>query len=436
MAPCAKHAGWRARVLDWKAGVGEQIMRTALLAAYQTTPEGKLRASLTFAGRSVLGWQIDLAMQLGCERMIVLADQRGPEILNAQHQVEAKGLQFYCLSGFERLPAMLQADDEVLMLADGVIGEPASIKKILGLDDPAAPNSPAPRLKKAVICIPSDAPQASAFPDEFERIDAERCWAGVLLMRAAPVQFLSDFPAESDAISVLLRLALQAKTACVMLTPQQSSADQWLIAHDTQKLVTWEKSLIARHQSDASIAAPGHALAGWIAAAVGVRALGRAGAGGTFAGAVLMIFALVLAWTGATLTAVILAALGSMVFAVATQFSALKSALLGIPEASWLARLRDPGGDALLCVVIALLLTPMGEFAATAALGPLAIGAARLAAGSSHRLVAAFWSDRPLQLVLLVVAEVLGLLDFALAAMALTGVAYALVNSRNQSFPQ
>lgn len=411
-------------------------MRTALLAAFKKTTAGKSRASLAFAGRSVLAWQINLAIELGCQRIIVLADQREAAILKAQHQVEAAGLQFYCLSGFERLPALIHADDDLLVLADGMIGDPASITRIFSSGKFFSASAPAGSLRKAIISIPQDAPQASAFPEDFERIDAEQCWAGALLMRAAPVQSLSDFPAESDAISVILRLALQAKTECVQLTLQQSSADQWLLAHDAEGLAACERALIARHRKAIISTAPGRAIAQWLAASVGVQALAWGAPAATLAGAAMLIAALVLAVFDVGLPAIILAMLGTFGFAMADEFSALKAGLLSISENSTLARLRDPGGDALLCLLLGLMLAPQGQIAAIAALGPLAIGAARLAGASANRLAAAFWQDRPLQLVVLAISQAFGLLAFVVATMALGAVAQGLFNARSQSFPQ
>ena len=66
-------------------------MRTALLAALKRTDTGELRAELMLAGRSVLAWQVALANDLACERIICLYDAPSEEVFALQREVEAAG---------------------------------------------------------------------------------------------------------------------------------------------------------------------------------------------------------------------------------------------------------------------------------------------------------------------------------------------------------
>lgn len=410
-------------------------MRTALLAAHHHAETGVLRAELLLAGRSVLGWQAALAADLGCERIIVLAARRSPAILAAQHAAEAAGISFQCLDGFARLPAMIAADDELLILGDGVLGNRAAIMEIFAQSgDPAAP-LPA-KLRKAILCLPASAPQAHEFSGDFERIDAARCWAGAMVIRGAAVQKLGDFPLESNGISLLLRLALQAATPCVMLEPAASATAQWLLAHDAAALGAHESALLAQARDAGSWRAPGLALAGWLAAATGTRAIARGEPAAMLAAAAALLAAAGLAALGHTLAAVTLAAAGSLASDLAARFAAFRARLFtGRPHAL-LAALRDPGRDMLSGLALALAMAPPLGLAPVAALGLLAIGTMRIVGHNGGGGPAIFWQDRSAQLAALALAAGLGRLAEATAILALAALGQALFNFRRQSIPQ
>jgi hypothetical protein len=411
-------------------------MRTALLAAYQKTSAGDLRADLLLAGRSMLGWQVALASLLSCERIIVLAGQRSPGIIAAQQEAEDAGIPFQIMSGFERLPALLKADDELLILGDGVIGDQQLIKAILARNDRAGLNDVGVRLRKAVICLPADAPHATSFPNDFERVDATRCWAGVLLMQAASVQQLSDFPPESNAISLLLRLALQSGTECHTLAPEETAPERWLLAHDPSTVNAHEQALLVQHRAVAEWNAPGAALADRFTATIGVSGLATGEPAAMLTGSMMLLAAIALAIWGYALPAVILAAMGCFAFDTAAGFSRLKQALLQVSPHKSLELLREPGRDVLASLVLMFALAPPSGLDPIAALAPLAIGAARLVSGSASARPAAFWRDRSLHFALLALAAAFDTLAQGAAIFALAAVAHALFIQRNQSFPQ
>jgi hypothetical protein len=196
-------------------------MRTGLIAALNVTAMGERRAFLRFAGRSVLAWQVDLMRRMGAERIICLCDGAAEEILPLQHQVEADGGSFHVLNGFTALPALVRAEDELIVMRDGLVPDPAIASALVLQDAP---------LGKGVLSLSEDHPLVIAHPSEFERIDAARHWAGMLIMRGAPVQELADFPADADAVAVLLRLALQAGTPCRTLSTEEVTEMTLLVA--------------------------------------------------------------------------------------------------------------------------------------------------------------------------------------------------------------
>ena len=105
-------------------------MRTALIAALERTDSGALRAGLPLAGRSVLARQVDLLRAVGCERILCLCEAADGDVLRVQHMVEAAGGTFQALRGFAHLPALVRADDELVILADGLLPDRALVQRM------------------------------------------------------------------------------------------------------------------------------------------------------------------------------------------------------------------------------------------------------------------------------------------------------------------
>jgi hypothetical protein len=405
-------------------------MRTALLAAHRTTADGALSAELMLAQRSVLAWQTEIARKLGCQRIVLLAGRAGEAAAALEQECRSEGIAFHRLRHFAGLAALLHAEEELLILADGLVPDVAVVEALL------APGGADKPWRRTVLCMADDDPQVTAFPEDFERIDASRCWAGVLVMRGAPAQLLVDFPSDSNALSLLLRMALQEGTACHTLTAQERRRGAWLLAHDAAALEAEEEAMIARHRENPMWSAPGRMLAGWIGATIGMRRLRVGEPAGMFAGAILMLTAPLFAAFDSVLAALVFLAVGSLVFDVAEHFARLETALLKAAPGRQLARLRDPGRDLFATFVLMLALVPTSELLPLAALVPLATGTARLVTDLASGAWAEFWRDRSLHLALLALATAFGLLAEGIAILGLAALACALFIRRAQAAPQ
>ncbi|MFL0671229.1 MAG: hypothetical protein ACJLS3_07355 [Erythrobacter sp.] len=391
-------------------------MRTALLAADRTCSQGNLRASLMLAGEPLILWQMRLAQELRCGRLIVLTDAADETFAEVERACRAGGMAFHRLARFAGLAALLHVDDELLLLGDGLLAERAALAALL------APEGPDKPLRKLVLCLPDDDARTGQFPEDFERIDAARCWAGVAVMRAAPVQQLGDFPPDSNPVSLLLRMALQAGTPCHTLAPSERDPAQWLLAHEAEVIADHERMLIAQHGNPVRWSAPGRALSAWFAARIGGRGLAGGEPAASIAGLALLIMAVASALTGWGLTTLVCAVLGSFALDLGQDIARLRLGLRGGAPAAMLARLHDPGRDGLaMLAIMAALGSP-----ALAALAPLAIGTARLAARDTSPGAAAFWQDRTVQLAVLMLGAALGWLAEATALLALGALAQAL----------
>jgi hypothetical protein len=402
-------------------------MRIGLIAALRHSEEGRLRAALPLAGRSVIAWQAALLQTLGCERVLCLAETPGGTVLELQHMLEGAGVQFHALLGLGAIPALVRAEDDLVILADGLVPDPAVVRALVGgeRDQP---------LQRMVATIPADHPFAAAHPADFERIDATRHWGGVLVMRGAPAQRLADFPGDADAVSLLLRLALQAGTPTRALAARELVSETWLLADSHAAVQRQSGALIAGAAPPADWRVPGTALAGAAVRAIVPRGLeqGPVIAGG--AALVLLLSAVMAAAFGFSATGLALAATGLLAARISHGFAALAARLRRAGEAAPGAPDRALAGacDLLAGAALWFALAPFPEWQPLAALGPVAYALTRLAARGGDSALAAAASDRVGVLFLLAGAAAFGLLPEALACLALGLCAALLLRSAKE----
>jgi hypothetical protein len=386
-------------------------MRTALIAALKQTDSGALRASLPLAGRSVLARQVDLLRALGCERFLCLCEGDDGDVLVAQQAVEGAGGTFQALRSFLHLPALVRAEDELVILTDGLLPDPALVTQMLA-------DAPAP--VRLVACLPSDSPLVVRYPDDFERIDAARHWAGLLVMRGAPVQQLADFPPDADAISLLLRLALQAGTPCRELPGGTPAPEAWLLATGETALATQEQALITRASGATDWRKPSAALAGLAARALAPRGLAQGPAVAALGGSALQLGGIAAAAAGWTATGLLLAACGALAARLAGTLGAMRRELIGAGAFDAVLARLGLAVDVLAAAALLFALSPAGTVAPLAMLGPVLIGLARLTPTIAPLGVL---GDRALLLGLLALAAAFDLLPHAaaLASLVLLG---------------
>lgn len=382
-------------------------MRTALIAALKRTGSGAPRGELALAGRTVLARQVDWLRSIGCERILCLCERADGEVLRLQREVEAAGGNFQALRGFLHLPALVRAEDELVILADGLLPDPAIAAALM------SQGPPPPRF---VAALPASSPLVAQHPDDFERIDAQAHWAGLLVMRGAPVQHLADFPPDADAISLLLRLALQAGTPCRALPGEDPAPAGWLLATDETALAAQEQALIIRAAGAPDWHQPSQAIGRIAAHALAPQGLERGPLIAAGAAAALHLGALAAAWWGAGAAALALTGVGALAAALAGSLGRMASELLGGDgRLSRLARL-DWAVDVAAAAVLLIVLSPSGAIAPLAMLGPVLVGLARLT--PSDQPLAAL-ADRAVLPAALAIAAAFGLLPHVTALFAL-----------------
>lgn len=395
-------------------------MRIGLISALRRSENGSLRADLMLAGRSVLAWQVALLQSLGVDRVVCLTDgTASAATLPLQHHVEGSGAAFHALKGFAALPALIRAEDDLIIIADGLVPDAGVLQTLIGGDG---------TLQRRVAAIPADHALAAEHPEDFQRIDAARHWAGVLAMRGAAVQQLADFPEDADAVALLLRLALQAGTPCSDLAPRELVPENWLLAESAETVAIHQRALIAGAAARADWRAPMTALAARLVRRLAPRGMEQGGTVGGAAALVLLLGGVMAAAFGPAAGGLVLAALGAFAARISLDYSAL---------AARLQRAEQRGGavlagavDALAALAVWFALAPWPEWQPLGVLGPVVIGLARLAARGADGTLAMLASDRASLLLALGLAAATGILPEALACLALGLLAALLLRAQ------
>ncbi|MBL8657954.1 MAG: hypothetical protein JNJ92_11460 [Altererythrobacter sp.] len=398
-------------------------MRLALLSALAEAPgpdsagqgiaAGERPAFRRFAGKSVLSHQIDCAARLGCERVLCMASRLGPDLGASKAYAERAGLRFDIVDSLSRLAALVTADDDVLVISDGVLPDAA-----------------------AAVSALARQPGVLAFPEEpalamgFERIDATRAWSGMLRTRGDCVARLADLPSDSDPASALLRIALQSGARVIELDPLPVEESTWQRRVSRQGGGESERRWLTRQVRPASFAAIGTALAErmglrWAHDAGG----GRWGRAPHVTACVALALALVAAltrWPVVGLVFLLAFAAARVVAAIFDRVEAVGAARpapgRALAIAGWL-------GDAVLVALLAqLLVTVPGWLGAV--LGGLLVGLARLCEADSEDVRGAelltFLGDRIPMIALLIALATTGWALPGVAALMLVALAALL----------
>ncbi len=231
-------------------------LRVALLSlmdAAQGEPQG-LRGLLPIGGRSILRHQLGLAMALGCSRIVVLAETLTNDLVALQHAAEAGGARFHVIASARALAPLVAAEDELLVLGEGLLAMPEDALRLLG-DGPV------------VLTLPVE----TGLPLGFERIDINNAGAGAMLLPGKLIAALGDLPGDWNPGSALLRIASQARIIQRELPALLLDQGRWRLIRDEAEAHRAEPGWVRLHTAGAEVRSPGS----WIAAGI-VRMLGPA----------------------------------------------------------------------------------------------------------------------------------------------------------------
>lgn len=392
-------------------------MLVALLSSIEAArgQPGGYRAFLDIAGKSVAMRQAQLALAMGCERVICLAQGLPSELIAVQHMVEREGMRFHAIAGPRALAGLVSVADELLVFADGVIPDSDMVRTHLGEG-------------RGLLALPAD----PAVERGFERIDRDRAWAGILRTSAGDVERLGDLPGDIDPLSALMRVAVQRGRRVVDLT-EDALADGSIVMVDGAEAA---RAVAVRAVAGAL---PSSSWAAVIGAAVdkGVRAsasdlLAKPAAVNALGFGVVLLaaIALVAAWQG-------VAAAALAVLAVAAMLLRAREGLGRVAEAGrgwWSRNGRTVSVAALdlLLMVIVLAVTPRSAWPRALFHLAMILGLLRLCAAFGPRWLADVAQDRALLLAVLATGAAFGGLGLAFQALAVLTLLALLVAHRRR----
>ena len=96
-------------------GRGLVVHRAARLHSWES------RAFQQMGGRCLIDWQLDLVRDLDCQRVICIAAGPSSQLDSFRNRVEQSGLEFHAIGGPLQLVSLVSADQELVVLGDGVI---------------------------------------------------------------------------------------------------------------------------------------------------------------------------------------------------------------------------------------------------------------------------------------------------------------------------
>lgn len=382
-------------------------MRIALLTAQRKNSEGNLIAGTRLAGRSLIEWQVDFAGALGCERVICLADAVGHELLATQHFAESRALEFISAKGPLPLTALVAAGHEILILQEGLWLDPAKLPDALKC--------------QPVVAAISDQEGAYSKP-QLERIDRTRLWAGYAIVPSRLVGKLTDYPADSDCISMLLRLSLQARLKTVSLDQDHQVAAQWQFVDVPEAAQELERNLFAEAIPQSDWRSPTEMIAARLASQI-VRT-GLPVRGGVILGLALLSFlvALALAIWSSSIAALATTLAGSAMVALFTSKRELSVRVLG-ENVTFLDHKLGLMRDAFLTATLSIVASRNEE----GLLPIFVIGLIVLAERLDSSILRPFWADRTLHIGGLTLALLFGQLGVVLSVLGLVALAALLV---------
>lgn len=286
-------------------------MRIGLIAigeAAEATAPG------TLAGRSLVRHQLDFALAQGCQKIIVHGHGASRDAIELRHAAEAAGAQFQIVRGVRDLPATVRGDDQLLVLAHGLL--PDSVAAFDQLME-----------GYGVLVLPAEAGWSAGF----ERLDLAAAWGGAMVVPGRLVAQLDPLPEDTEPVAALLRIARQAGVPERPLAERELAEGRWQIVRNPEAVRAIEPAWLRRRLPPVSPYRPTAWLARALVRRFGSGWLNKRGATIAFPAATVVLLAggLAFAWYG--LSALAFAALVPAALAIEASeaFALLGGSIFG-----------------------------------------------------------------------------------------------------------
>lgn len=234
-------------MLTWCGSLEGYKLRIALLAMTEPAGAGQPvpRAFLRVGGATLARHQLGLALALDCQRVICIARDTSPELIALQHAAEDAGLQFYIATGSRPLSGLVTANDELVVISEGLFADPARAAVMF---DGMVP---------AVLVQPVE----GALAEGFERIDLNRAGAGLMQVPGRLVEQLHELAADCDVPSALMRIALQSGVGMREIPADVRAGAKWRMIRSDAEAHAVETEWLRTRFDDGERMSPGQAIA-------------------------------------------------------------------------------------------------------------------------------------------------------------------------------
>lgn len=301
-------------------------MRAALISIVGQPRGTASKAQAGIAGRPLAHRQLAFALAAGAEQIVILGDGASREAIELRQAAERAGAKVLTITDCHGLLGVVRAADHLLVLAPGVLPEAPIVLEMLGKGS-------------ALLVLPASV----GIPAGFERIDAERAWAGVLVIQGGLVERLTELPPECDPAPALLRIALQAQVAERRLPESVLADGSWTMIRTRDDIAYAELDWLKRNLPEPPRSRPAHWLAALALRLASPRLLEKTRAGTLISAAVgaLLIAGLASSAAGWAVAGFALIAIGTVGREFAGGLSRLAEAPFGrgrqprLPEAAF-----------------------------------------------------------------------------------------------------
>jgi hypothetical protein len=277
--------------------------------------DGHPLAFLRIGPASLARFQLSLSLALGCQRIVCIAHEMSSELAELQNLAQRAGARFHCIAGPLALAGLVTANDEVVVIADGLLAPVDGAVALL-------------EGRHSVIVQPVE----SGISLGFERIDHVHAAAGLMRIPGRLIERLQELPTDCDVFSALTRIALQANIEQRAMPVVVRDGLRWKLIRNDAEAHAAEAGWIGVHLDGDEP----HSV-GTVLASIAVRKFGpailHAGSGGNvvaICAAALGILALAIGWAGFPASALLLCALAWITRRAAAQLLAIERESLAL----------------------------------------------------------------------------------------------------------
>lgn len=365
------------------------------------------------AGQTILQHQLELVLGAGCDKVICLAERQPFEIEALRQRCAHARVPLRLLHRPQELSALVAASDRLLVVGANVLIDAENILQ---------------NANKAQFVLALPAEQAIELG--FERIDANRAWAGVMLLPGTLVEQLHQLPGDIDSASALLRIALMSGVSINELSARLLADGTLIRPSSTAELQAVETERISRLAEAVRFTAPARAVVERLTIRMAPRilALPYSVTGISILIGCIMLLSVLAAYAGVVAVALSAAAFAYGGIAALRIIRRVAGQGRRRAHADRLGAGMDAASDLVLVFVLA---SPdaVGLGAGASWFAPLVLlGLLRLAQSHLSGAAALLVSDRVLLTGLLLLTELAGFLDAAVMLLAAATLALLFAN--------